>query len=186
MATVPNVRIRLAAPGSSGSNLYNSYQVLAQVGALYVKAQTGEQKPAFSASWTWLSDSALSDLGILVNVWQAQTREKNPDLAKLDGVDMTARIERLCRRIEVIESRCTLWTSTASYVRLLLLCEKHIQRIFRNFSQVSPEVSGLFGGVIDSGQRRMEKLRILFGDVKKGMSQLDDNYHPVEEVSKAS
>jgi|GEM_PF-4673504 len=186
MPQVRNTAVRLASPGSNGSNLYNAYQVLAQIGSLYVKAQSGERNQAIAAIWTTLSDSALTDLGVLVNAWQAQTRTKNAAMARLDEPAITARIVRLCRRIEVIEARCSLWTTTATYIRILLLCEKHMQRILRQFVELAPEAEILFSGVIDSGNRRMEKLRQAFEVVRQAMRQLDDHYNPPVELSDAS
>ena len=186
MSKSQNAAVRLAAAGSTGSNLYNAYQVLAQVGALYVKAQTGERNEQVAKSWTWLSDSALTDLGVMVNIWQSQTREKNPELTKLDQPELTARIGRLCRRIEVFEARCTLWTTSAAYIRILLLCEKHLQRTFKKFSEINPAAAPYFVEVVESGKRRMEKLRQSFEVVTKSMRLLDDNYKPPQNLSDAS
>lgn len=174
--------VRLAAPGTQGSNLYNAYQVLAQIAALYVKAQANERDGVRASTWTALSDSALSDLGTLVNLWQAQSREKSPavlqTLIAIDRPEITTRIDRLCRRIEAIEKHCSLWTPATTYMRVILLCEKHFTRLLKAFVKISPPIAMALDPVQKGCARRSEVIRDLFAATMTAIQAQNSAYQP--------
>lgn len=177
MSLQPPAQIRLGQPGATGTNLYNTYHVLAQLASLYAKARDGEQDSNLRDQWLHLTDSTLGDVGMLVHLWQSQIKTTtHSELRCLDDEVIGRRIIRLVRRMELIESRASIWSGSCRFAKILLLCETHWRRLLNSFASIEPTLRSQFTDAFESGSRRVEMLQGIETTMIQKRARLDKKY----------
>ncbi len=180
-------QIRLSVPGEVGSNLYNSYQFLAQLAALYIKARLGDVAAGSEDEWIALSDSALSDLGSLVALWEAQIAQPSAAVSPLEDKVVAQRLIRLCRRAERLESLTTLWTPSLKWTQVMIQVEGAWSRLMENFCRLDPSLRPKLVGPVEASKRRLVRLMALADAARAERESLNKAYHvPSSLVSEAS
>ena len=169
-------QIRLSMPGEVGTNLYNSYQFLAQLAALYIKARLGDIAAGSEDDWIALSDATLSDLGSLVALWEAQIAQPKEAAAALEDKIVAERLIRLCRRAERLEVLTNPWTPTLKWTRVLMQVEAAWSRVMENFCRLEPSLRPKLIGPVEASKRRLVRLSALADIAKKERESLNKAY----------
>jgi len=167
------VQMRLATPGLAGANLYNSYQFLAQLAALYIKARRGDVNVGALDEWVALSDSALSDLGVLVALWEGQIGLPVQTNPLLEDAKTSARVVRVCRRAERLETICNEWTPVRKWIRTMGRLEASWGRVIDEFCRLDPTLAPQLVQPIESCKRRRVRLEALLAQHAEEIRSLD-------------
>lgn len=150
------VQIRLAEPGQTGANLYNSYHFLTQIAGLYAQAAKYDHHPETRNSWLDLSDGVLLDLGEVFTLWEEVIRRTGGP--NMDDAPFAQRIVRSCKRADRILGLMDVWTTVDVWCRVMVRLEKRWAKYIESFVARDPSLASQLKVPLERAKGRMRQV----------------------------
>lgn len=168
--------VRLAVPGSPGENIYNTYQCLSQILALYAKAQEFEPDEEVNTCWKECSFDLLEEVGMIYQLWGRQQELLSNGFVVTEKIPIRKALIRFSKRLELIERKLTIWHSTERWFEVLEICERRMQTLLTELAQVY----AIFGDAVRRakkvGDGRLARLESISKSIYTSAAQLQASY----------
>jgi hypothetical protein len=158
MTQSPKAAMRLAPVQEPGANLYNSYNYLTQLSALYAAAVGFDHHELARSTWEELCDLVLQDLGDLYSAWETVLNKGKSGIPMPDDPVLGNVIVRACRRADVLLRHLNVWTPIQRVARLLYLCERRWQNVIVGLAKECPDLGAPLAQVHESSLDRSSRL----------------------------
>ena len=140
----------------SAPELHTMYRVFAQIAGIYAESASLTKNAKFDPTWLEQIQNCMTDLANICSKWEEARKTKQEN----DTPDMTLvkSLERLSKRISIVESRMHTFMPMRRWVQILSLIEAQWQRQLRLAQAFMPQQIKFFNSLSQSGDFRQNNL----------------------------